>query len=125
MHTCGHAWMEQMHCQPMLPSRSPRSRCPADAFQDDQTFFLCMLALEELGATGNKARARPRAREPPPCALDHATDAPLNAATTAHPCLFCNRGCIVITLYNDIVTSLLLIFIHIFMGCHSPLFIAE
>ena len=28
----------------------------ADPFKNDENFFLCMLALEELGATGNKVR---------------------------------------------------------------------
>ena len=28
----------------------------ADPFMNDENFFLCMLALEELGATGNKVR---------------------------------------------------------------------
>ena len=46
-----------MFCSGLLQANSPRLcvAC-ADPFKNDVNFFLCMLALEELGATGNKVR---------------------------------------------------------------------
>lgn len=65
--------------------------CVADPFGNDENFLLSMLTLEELGATGNKARSTApselHASIFPYIGMCKATASPL-AFQASHDCLF-------------------------------------